>query len=73
MAKPDDRSDNAEKLQNMARQTAGNLEEAEQYLQEHADEISAVEQANIEAKNERRRSSIAGFQQEAREEANDAE
>ncbi|TMV50287.1 small acid-soluble spore protein Tlp [Paenibacillus mesophilus] len=73
MAKPDDRSDNAEKLQNMARHTAGNLEEAEQYLDEHADEISTTEKQNIEAKNERRRASIAGFQEEAQDEANNAE
>lgn len=70
MAKPDDRSDNAEKLRQMAGQTAGNLEEAEQYLDEHADEISATEMQNIEAKNERRRSSIAGFREEAQDEAN---
>ncbi|MDF2715296.1 MAG: small acid-soluble spore protein Tlp [Paenibacillus sp.] len=73
MAKPDDRSDNAEKLQNMAQQTAGNLEEAEQYLDEHAEEISATEKENIEAKNERRRSSIEGFREEAQDEANNAE
>jgi small acid-soluble spore protein (thioredoxin-like protein) len=73
MAKPDDRYDNAEKLQNMAQQTAGNLEEAEQYLDEHADEISATEKENIEAKNERRLSSIEGFREEAQDEANNAE
>ncbi|MEF3301642.1 small acid-soluble spore protein Tlp [Paenibacillus sp. GYB003] len=73
MAKPDDRSDNAEKLDRMARQTAGNLEEAEQYLDEHGDEISATEKHDILAKNERRRSSIAGFEEEAQEERGNAE
>lgn len=71
MAKPDDRSDNAEKLQKMARQTAGNLEEAEQYLEEHADEISATEKHDILEKNERRRSSIEGFRNEMQDEMQD--
>ncbi len=73
MAKPDDRSDNAEKLERMAQQTAENLEEAEQYLDEHASEISAMEKQDITAKNERRRSSISGFQEEAQDESNNAE
>ena len=71
MAKPDDRSDNAEKLRKMARQTSGNLEEAEEYLYEHADEISATERNNIVEKNERRRASIEGFREEAQEEASE--
>lgn len=71
MAKPDDRSDNAEKLNQMAQNTNENLQEAEQYLDEHADEISATEKQNINSKNERRRQSVAGFQAEAQEEAND--
>jgi len=68
MAKPDNRSDNARKLRNMAQNTAENLEEAEQYLDEHADEISADEKQGIEAKNERRRSSISGFRAEEQDE-----
>ncbi|MBD2861083.1 small acid-soluble spore protein Tlp [Paenibacillus oceani] len=70
MAKPDDRSDNAEKLQNMKQNTIGNLEEAENYLTEHADEISATEKQDIEQKNENRRASISGFQSEMEDEMN---
>lgn len=70
MAKPDDRSDNAEKLQNMKQNTIGNLEEAENYLAEHADEISATEKQDIEQKNENRRASISGFQSEMEDERN---
>ncbi|PYI55903.1 small acid-soluble spore protein Tlp [Paenibacillus flagellatus] len=73
MAKPDDRSDNVEKLQEMVQDTIGNLEEAESYLDEHADEISATEKSDIEAKNERRRESISGFRSEIRDEANAGE
>ncbi|MEF3310985.1 small acid-soluble spore protein Tlp [Paenibacillus sp. GYB004] len=70
MAKPDDRSDNVEKLQNMKQNTIGNLEEAENYLAEHADEISATEKQDIEQKNENRRASISGFQSEMEDEMN---
>jgi small acid-soluble spore protein (thioredoxin-like protein) len=71
MAKPDDRSDNVRKLQSQVQHTIGNLEEAERYLDEHADEISAEEEQNIRAKNERRRASISGFREEIRDEAKD--
>jgi small acid-soluble spore protein (thioredoxin-like protein) len=68
MAKPDDRSDNAEKLQEMASNTEQNLQEAEDYLDEHADEISATEFHDIQSKNERREHSINAFRDEAEEE-----
>jgi small acid-soluble spore protein (thioredoxin-like protein) len=68
MAKPDDRSDNAEKLQEMASNTEENLQEAEDYLDEHADEISATELHDIESKNERREQSIDAFLDEAEDE-----
>lgn len=70
MAKPDDRSDNVEKLQDMTQDTLANLQEAESYLDEHADEISATERNNIVEKNERRRESISGFREEIKDEAN---
>lgn len=69
MAKPDDRSDNVEKLQKMVQNTIDNLEEAEDYLDEHADEIAPQEREAIEVKNENRRRSIRGFRQEIRDEA----
>jgi small acid-soluble spore protein (thioredoxin-like protein) len=72
MAKPDDRSDNVEHLQEHIQNTIGNLEEAEQYLDEHADEISSEELNTVAEKNTRRRESIASFREEVKDEAADA-
>jgi small acid-soluble spore protein (thioredoxin-like protein) len=69
MAKPDDRSDNVEHLQEHIQNTIGNLEEAEDYLDEHADEISGEEINNVAEKNERRRESIEAFREEVIDEA----
>jgi small acid-soluble spore protein (thioredoxin-like protein) len=69
MAKPDDRSDNVEKLQEAVQNTQRNLHEAEDYLDEHAEEISSEERQQIEAKNERREESIEGFREEIKDEA----
>ncbi|MDP4098373.1 small acid-soluble spore protein Tlp [Paenibacillus sp. P96] len=55
MAKPDNRADNVEKLQNSVPNTIENFREAADYLDEHADEISATERNTIEEiKNEAR-------------------
>jgi small acid-soluble spore protein (thioredoxin-like protein) len=70
MAKPDNRADNVEHLQQHIQNTAQNLREAEDYLDEHADEIDAAERANIEEKNEHRRESIRSFRSEVKDEAN---
>ncbi|MFC0214702.1 small acid-soluble spore protein Tlp [Paenibacillus chartarius] len=70
MAKPDNRADNVEHLQESIQNTIENLEEAEDYLDEHADEISATEYEQIASKNERRRESIEGFRREIKDEAN---
>lgn len=71
MAKPDNRGDNVEKLQNMLQETEENYREAEDYLDEHAEEISAEERDRIEQKNDNREQSIAGFREEIKDEAND--
>ncbi|HWO75302.1 MAG TPA: small acid-soluble spore protein Tlp [Bacillus sp. (in: firmicutes)] len=63
--KPDDRSDNVEKLQSMVQNTIENIEEAEASL-----EFSSGEQRKqIEEKNERRRESIAAFREEIKDES----
>ncbi|MBW5467199.1 small acid-soluble spore protein Tlp [Brevibacillus formosus] len=72
MAKPDDRSDNAEKLQQMISNTEENIRESEDYLTAHAGEISAEEKATLEAKNERREESIEGFRAEIKDESSQA-
>lgn len=72
MAKPDDRSDNAEKLQQMISNTEENIRESEDYLTAHAGEISAEEKATLEAKNQRREESIEGYRAEIKDESTQA-
>jgi small acid-soluble spore protein (thioredoxin-like protein) len=69
MAKPDNRADNEAHLQEHIDHTVANLHEAEDYLDEHADEITADEKQSIEAKNERRTESIQAFVEEKRDES----
>lgn len=63
--KPDDRSDNVEKLQEMVHDTIENIHEAEESLQfadgDHREQVLA--------KNERRRDAIAGMREEIKDEA----
>ena len=69
MAKPDNRADNVEHLQQAVQGTEGNLNEAQEYLDEHADEISAKEKHDIEAKNEHRKEAMQGMKAEIEDEA----
>lgn len=69
MAKPDNRADNVEHLQQSIQHTEQNLREAEGYLTEFASEISSGERNRIEGKNERRKDSIQGFREEIKDEA----
>lgn len=64
--KPDDRSDNVEKLQAMIHDTIENMEAAEESL-EFTD--SSEQREKIEAKNERRRESLKAMRSEVRDEA----
>jgi small acid-soluble spore protein (thioredoxin-like protein) len=64
--KPDDRSDNVEKLQSMIQHTIQNMEEAEASLEFANDD---THRAQIEAKNERRRDSIDAMRAEIKDEA----
>ncbi|MEW9050535.1 MAG: small acid-soluble spore protein Tlp [Neobacillus sp.] len=68
--KPDDRSDNVEKLQSMIHHTIENMEAAEESLQ-FTD--SETQRQQIEAKNERRRESIDAFRSEIKDEAHNKE
>jgi len=67
--KPDDRSDNVEKLQEMVQNTIENLEEAHKTLQN--EDLSGKEREAILAKNERREQAIAGMRREIKDEAHD--
>ncbi|TMN23661.1 small acid-soluble spore protein Tlp [Lentibacillus cibarius] len=63
--KPDDRSDNVEKLQNMVQDTIENIEEAHETM-----EYSSGEQKEqIKAKNKRREEAIESMRQEIKDEA----
>lgn len=62
--KPDGRSDNVEKLQQMIHDTYENIAEAE----EHAQWASGEDRENIKEKNERRRKAIEGFRDEIKDE-----
>ncbi|WP_033828952.1 small acid-soluble spore protein Tlp [Bacillus andreraoultii] len=62
--KPDDRSDNVEKLQNMVQNTIENIHEAEQSMKTASDE----QKQQIHEKNERRRESIEAMREEIKDE-----
>ncbi|WP_391119267.1 small acid-soluble spore protein Tlp [Psychrobacillus sp. L3] len=63
--KPDDRSDNVEKLQDMAKNTIGNMEAAEEAM----GFLDGDEREALREKNERRKKSLEGFRQEILDEA----
>ncbi|WP_026907532.1 small acid-soluble spore protein Tlp [Paucisalibacillus globulus] len=63
--KPDDRSDNAEKLQDMIDDTVENIEAANETMQFSSGE----EKQNIAEKNKRREEAIQGFQAEIKDES----
>ncbi|WML48191.1 small acid-soluble spore protein Tlp [Neobacillus sp. PS3-34] len=68
--KPDDRSDNVEKLQSMIFHTIQNMEEAEKSIASSSDD---EQRRQIEEKNERRRESIESFRSEIKDEAHAGE
>lgn len=69
-AKPDDRRNNARRIQENIDHTYENLREAEEYLAEHADEISPDQERMIREKNKRRKKSIEGMIEEKKDEQN---
>lgn len=65
--KPDDRSDNVEKLQDMVQDTIQNLEESHDTMRF----ASAQEKEQIKAKNKRREEAIEGMRAEIKDEYED--
>ncbi|GLY12154.1 small acid-soluble spore protein Tlp [Pseudobacillus badius] len=63
--KPDDRSNNVERLQDMVQNTIGNMERAEETMMN----ANSEQRQEIEEKNARRRESIAGMREEIKDEA----
>ncbi|WP_019907295.1 small acid-soluble spore protein Tlp [Thermoanaerobacter indiensis] len=71
LPKPDDRSDNVEKLQQMIHDTIENYREAEDYLKLHAEELSPEEIERIKQKNKNRLTSIQNMREEIIDEVHD--
>ena len=69
MAKPDDRSNNAERIERTIGHTLQNMDEANDFLKAHSEEMSEEQKQEIKAKNERRRQSIDGLREEVKDEA----
>ncbi|MDQ0227963.1 small acid-soluble spore protein Tlp [Metabacillus niabensis] len=67
--KPDDRSDNVEKLQTMVQNTIENIEESQDTMQF----ASEKDRELIQAKNERREEAIQAMREEIKDEAQDRE
>lgn len=66
--KPDDRSDNVEKLQDAVQDTIENIEAAHDTL--HNEDLSEDQRQHILEKNKRREESIEGMRSEIKDEAN---
>lgn len=64
--KPDDRSDNYEKLHAMAEDTAQNIQKSHETM-EH---LSGKEEEELKNKNKRRKDAINNYRQEMEDEAN---
>jgi small acid-soluble spore protein (thioredoxin-like protein) len=65
--KPDDRSDNVEKLQNMIQDTIENIEAAHETMQF----ASGEDKQKIAEKNKRREEALQGFRSEIKDEVRD--
>jgi small acid-soluble spore protein (thioredoxin-like protein) len=66
--KPDDRSDNVEKLQDMVQDTIQNLEESHETMRY----ASGEDKEQIKAKNKRREEAIEGMRDEIKDEHHDS-
>ncbi|WLV25883.1 small acid-soluble spore protein Tlp [Aciduricibacillus chroicocephali] len=66
--KPDDRSDNAEKLASMIEDTEANIRKAEQTMENG----NGTQESQIADKNERRREALKGMRAELLDEAENA-
>lgn len=71
MAKPDNRQDNVENLQEIVENTVKHIDETEEYLEAHDDEIDGKQKQELQQKNRRRKDSLDGFREEIKDEARD--
>jgi small acid-soluble spore protein (thioredoxin-like protein) len=65
-AKPDDRRDNVERIQENINHTIQNMRRADEMIEETSDDVM---RENLKAKNERREEALKGMRSEIREEA----
>jgi small acid-soluble spore protein (thioredoxin-like protein) len=65
-AKPDDRSDNVERIQGNINHTIDNMRKADEMIEETSDDTM---RKNLEAKNDRREEALKGMRHEIRDEA----
>lgn len=68
-AKPDDRSDNVEKLQDMVQNTIENIEESHKTMKD--DDLDGKDREAVKEKNIRREEAIKGMRAEISDEARD--
>lgn len=71
MAKPDDRSDNVQKLNESIQNTVSNFREGQKYLTEFSEVLSGEKKQQIEKKNAKRLNAIDGFREEVKDEQAD--
>ncbi|MFD2673035.1 small acid-soluble spore protein Tlp [Marinicrinis sediminis] len=69
MAKPDNRSDNVERLQEIVQNTQAKLETSKDYIQAHGSQMNEEDLQQMKAKNERRAYSLEGLREEIKDEA----
>ncbi|MFT8311659.1 MAG: small acid-soluble spore protein Tlp [Sporolactobacillus sp.] len=69
MAKPDDRSDNWEKISRNIGSTLQNINETNDYLKAHGDEMNEDEKRQLHEKNQRRDESVKGLREEIKDES----
>ena len=72
MAKPDDRSDNVEKIARAIENTEGNYRETKDFLKAHGDDMSDKSKTQMKEKNHRREEAIESLRSEIKDEAHDA-
>lgn len=73
MAKPDDRSDNVERLEESIDQTLDRAGDTRDYLNAHEDEIGPEQRQDLAEKNDRREEAVEGFRAEIADEAHHRE
>ncbi|WP_413380759.1 small acid-soluble spore protein Tlp [Alkalihalobacillus sp. 1P02AB] len=70
MAKSDDRSNNAERIENTIGHTLQNIDKTREYMNAHSNDLSDEEKQQLEQKNQNRKESINSLREEIKDEVN---